>query len=325
MKKGIAALFLFILVFVCTELFTFSSATNEPADKARPDTSGSKKNYYISAIELPADLNFAGEKIPLDLFDIHERMDKELLINTYWQSQTLLLLKRASRWFPLIEPILKSNNVPDDFKYLAVAESGLQNVVSPAKASGYWQFLSAAGKKYGLEISDEVDERYHIEKATEAACRYLLDANKELGSWTLAAAAYNMGTEGVKKQLEKQRVKNYYDLLLNEETSRYIFRLVALKEIFFHPALYGYHLRKKDLYPAIPFTTVMVDSSVSNLVDFAGANNITFKTLKLFNPWLRQNTLTNPSRKEYFIKIPDPRFDYGDFLRNGMANVDSVN
>lgn len=291
LSTGILLVLIRILVFSTTE------------EKAQTDFyRGFNDKYGIYALPMPKDLSFAGEKVP-EGFDVRERLDRELLVNTYWQSQTLLLHKRANRWFPLIEAKLKEKGVPDDFKYVALIESGLLNVISPSAAVGYWQFLEATGKSYGLEINEEVDERYHVEKATEAACKYFLEAKNTLGSWTLAAASYNMGITGVKKQIEKQHVNSFYDLWLVDETFRYVFRILAIKEVMTHSEKYGYHLQKQDLYAPLESYKVTVDSSITDLIAFAEKNKITYKTLKLLNPWLRQNHLTNRSRKKYEILI----------------------
>lgn len=262
-------------------------------------------DYNVYAISIPDYLNFANEPVPLKNPDIYERMDRELLVNTYWQSNGLLLFKRASKYFPIIEPILKKNGVPDDFKYLAIAESGLTNAVSPAGARGVWQIMKATGKEQGLEINDNVDERYHLEKATEVACKYLLEAKEKFGSWTLAAAAYNAGISGISKRLENQKVNDYYDLLLGEETGRYVFRIVALKEILSHPQKYGFNFSEKDLYKKVPTYKVEVDTPVTDFASFAKQFGINYKILKIHNPWLRQAHLNNKSRKKYFIEIPE--------------------
>lgn len=261
-------------------------------------------DYNVYALQIPESLNFAGEPLPLTDPDIHERIDRELLVNTYWQSNGLLMFKRANKYFPIIEPILKKNGVPDDFKYLAVIESGLTNTVSPAGAKGVWQLMEATGKENGLEINDNVDERYNLEKATEVACKYLLKSKEMLGSWTLAAAAYNAGDTGISRRLEEQDVTNYYDLLLGEETGRYVFRIVALKEILTHPEIYGFNFRKKDLYPNIPTYKVEVDTAVSDFTKFAKNFGINYKILKIHNPWLRDRFLNNKSGKKYMIDIP---------------------
>ncbi len=261
-------------------------------------------DYNVYALQVPDDLNFAGEPMPLKNPDILERMDRELLVNTYWQSNGLLLFKRAGKYFPIIEPILEEYGVPNDFKYLAVIESGLTNAVSPAGARGFWQIMKVTGRENGLEINNNVDERYHLEKATHVACKYLLRAKAQLGSWTLAAAAYNAGNAGVRRRLKEQKVSNYYDLLLNEETGRYMFRIVALKEIMNHPKKYGFNFRDKDLYTDIPTYKVEVDTTVTDFSKFAQNFGINYKLLKLHNPWLRESHLNNKSKKLYTIDIP---------------------
>lgn len=262
------------------------------------------KDYNIYALPMPENINFAGEEVPLDDPDIYERMDRELLVNTYWQSNALLLIKRANKYFPIIEPILKEEGVPDDFKYLAVIESGLTQAVSPAGARGFWQIMKGTGRDYGLEINDNVDERYHIEKSTRVAADYLKRSKAKFGSWTMAAAAYNAGNRGVERQLERQKVDDYYELLLNTETGRYMFRILALKEILTNPEQYGFNFEEKHLYKNIPTRTVKVDTVVNDFADFAKHFNINYKILKIHNPWLREAHLNNASRKEYEIKIP---------------------
>jgi membrane-bound lytic murein transglycosylase D len=265
-------------------------------------------DYNVYALNVPDNLNFAGETLPLNDPDILERMDRELLVNTYWQSNALLMFKRANKYFPVIEPILEKYNVPDDFKFLAVIESGLVNAVSSAGAKGVWQIMPATGRENGLEINPNVDERYNLEKSTEVACKYLLDAKERFGSWTLAAASYNAGKNGIGRRLESQNVSNYYDLLLAEETGRYIFRIVALKEILNHPDKYGFNYRHKDLYKPIPTYKVILDTAVTDFVKFSEQFGINYKILKLHNPWLREPHLNNKSRKEYLIKIPKEGF-----------------
>ncbi|MBR9756560.1 MAG: lytic transglycosylase domain-containing protein [Algicola sp.] len=261
-------------------------------------------DYNVYALQVPDNLEFAGEPVPLNNPDIYERMDRELLVNTYWQSNGLLMFKRAQKYFPIIEPILAKHGVPDDFKYLAVIESGLTNAVSPAGARGFWQIMKETGREYGLEVNDNVDERYHLEMATEAACEYLKKSKARLGSWTLAAAAYNAGNYGITKELERQNVTAYYDLLLGEETGRYVFRILALKEILNHPNKYGFNFRDKDLYKNVPTYKVAVDTAVTDFTSFAEKFGINYKILKIHNPWLRDKHLNNKSRKQYFIDIP---------------------
>lgn len=271
---------------------------------------------------IPKDLQFANEKVPIYDFTVIESMERELLVNTYFHSQTILMHKRANRWLPLMASILKKSGVPDDFKYIALIESNLTNSVSPKGATGYWQFIESAGKQYGLEINDEVDERYSVEKSSEAACRYFKDAYKTFGSWTLAAASYNIGIDGLKNQLEKQKTNSYYDLSLNEETARYIFRILAVKEVVSNPKNYGYQLRKKDLYAPIPTIKIKIDSSITDLADFAQQNNVSYKILKYFNPWLRKNSLSNKEKKNYILDLPKPGFNEEYLAR--LASSDSL-
>lgn len=262
------------------------------------------RHYKMFAVEIPSQLDFAGEPVPVDLYHVRESLDKELLVNTYWHSNTILMMKRAYRWFPVIEPILKKNNIPSDFFFLCMIESGLENVVSPAGAAGFWQFLKGTGTSNGLEISTEVDERYHVEKSTEAACKYLRGAYKKFNSWTLAAASYNMGVEGLDNQLKTQQVSSYYDLQLNRETLRYVYRILAIKTIFYQPVRYGFYLRIRDLYPPIPTQTVTTDTTIADLAVFCKAQKVTYRILKELNPWLLKNTLTNKERKTYKILVP---------------------
>ena len=261
-------------------------------------------SYKIFSLNIPDGLSFAGERIPLEIDDVRESLDRELLVNTYWQSQSLLFHKRANRWFPIIEPILKANGVPDDFKYLAVIESGLDNVVSPAGATGYWQIMKETGREFGLEINNEVDERYNVEKATVAACKYLKKAHAKYGSWTMAAASYNVGVRGLERQVDRQKADNYYDLLLNTETGRYLYRTIAIKEILSKPAQYGFHFRPKDLYQPYETYDITVDTAVSDFANFAFEQGVNYKILKILNPWLRDTYITNPEKKEYIIKLP---------------------
>lgn len=261
-------------------------------------------DYNIYAIDLPENIDFAGEVVPLHKRDVQERFDRELLVNTYWQSNGLLIIKRAHKFFPIIEPILKEQNIPDDFKYLAVIESGLMDVVSPSGASGFWQFMKPAAKENHLEISNEVDERYHLEKATLAACRYLRNAKNEMGSWTLAAAAYNAGKGGIKTQILKQKVSDYYDLHLNSETSRYVFRILAMKEIMQNPQKYGFNFTDNQLYNSDAVKKIEVKTSIPSWADFAIENGTNYKMLRIYNPWIRDYALENKAGKTYIVKIP---------------------
>lgn len=263
----------------------------------------SMAKYY--AIKLPRDIVFAGETVPMEDFEVRERLDRELLVNTYWHSNTLQNLKLAHRWFPTIERIFAENNIPDDFKYIALAESGLRNVVSPASAEGVWQFLSETGRQYGLRINEQVDERYDVEKSTQAAVKYFKDAYAKFNNWTLSAASYNAGMGAIERNLQFQKVNSYYDLFLNTETSRYIFRIIAFKIIYENTERYGFMLDDEDLYQPLAFNSVVIDSSIADLAQFATANNTNYKMLKYFNPWLRQQSLTVKKGETFTIKLPE--------------------
>lgn len=251
-----------------------------------------EQNIRSYSLPIPESVTFAGQKISLKEFDVRERFDRELLTNVYWQSQTILLLKRANRFFPTIERILKEQGMPDDLKYVALIESGLMNVSSPVGASGFWQFMDKTGKQYGLTINTEVDERYHLEKATYAACKYFKESYAVFNDWGLVAASYNMGIEGLRRQLKNQSGSNYYDLFLNTETSRYVFRILAMKEIAEKPQQYGFYIAKNHLYDPIPTMNLSVNYSITDLAAWAIQFKTNYKTVKLLNPWLRSNTLT---------------------------------
>jgi hypothetical protein len=261
-------------------------------------------HYQLFSPPIPDSLTFAGEEVPLDRLDVREALDRELLVNDYWQSNLLLLVKRANRWFPVMEPVLARNGVPDDFKYLALIESGLMNVVSPSKAAGFWQFLKATAQTYGLEVNDNVDERYDVVKATEAACAYLKDSKAKCGSWTAAAAGYNMGYGGYARAAAAQHTSSYWDLYLNAETARYVYRILAVKVIFQNPEQYGLRLRQRDLYPPLAYDTLLVDTAIADLRLFAIQQGTSYKWLKEANPWLRGTSLSNPSKKRYGLLLP---------------------
>lgn len=255
-------------------------------------------------ISLPEALDFCGEPVPLDRFYVRESLERELLVNSYLHSSTLLLLKRTSRWFPVIEPIMQRNGLPEDFKYLAMIESALTNAVSPSKAVGFWQFLEGTAKDYGLEIDKEVDMRYNQELETVAACRYLKDSYKKFGSWTLSAAAFNAGNGKISRTIEEQQVNSYYDMLLSNETERYVFRILALKLITENPEQYGFRISDEGWYQPLQYTTVTVTESIPDLIQFAIDHGTTYKMLKYYNPWLRSKALTISTGNSYDIKIP---------------------
>lgn len=276
-------------------------------DNNEPLNSISKKNdcnYNVCALSIPENINFCGESVPLNDFDVMERFDRELLVNTYWQSNGFLFFKRAHKYFPIIEPILELHGVPNDFKYLALIESGLRNISSPAGAKGFWQFMRSTAKEYNLEVNSNVDERSNLILSTKAACNYLLKAKKRFGSWTLAAASYNAGGGRISNELKRQSVTSYYDLLLGEETSRYLFRILAVKEIFENPAKYGFNFTNSNLYNYPDVYSIEVDSEITDLVKFASKFKINYKQLKIHNPWLKETHLNNKSRKKYVIEIP---------------------
>ncbi len=260
-------------------------------------------------VELPDTLSFAGERVPLEYFDVRESLDREMLVNSYFHSQTLRFLKMAPRFFPLIEPILQADTVPLDFKYLALAESGFDpRVVSPAGAAGFWQFLKGTAADYGLEVNSEVDERYHIEQSTRAACRYLKESYRKYGSWALVAASYNAGRTAVDRQIERQNEHNYYNLLLSEETSRYVFRILALKLIMENPENYGFKVNEREKYLPWKVKTIELNTPVKDFAAFAREHGTNYKLLKMLNPWLRETYLTNAKGKTYTLKLPDEGF-----------------
>ena len=294
------------LVLLSISVFVFLLSFKEfDLEKLTAFNSHGEEAYKVYALKLPISMEFSDEAVPLDQPDIRERLDKELLVNTYWQSNMMLLLKRANKYFPSIEKILEEEGVPDDFKYLAVIESALENVRSPKGAKGFWQIMPSTAKEYGLEVNSNVDERYHIEKSTRVACTYLKKAKKRLGSWTLAAASYNRGMYGTDRLLEKQITDNYYDLLLNNETSRYVFRILAVKEIMSNPQRYGFIYGEEDLYQPIPVKKIGLDTAITNIAKFAKAQSVNYKIMIIHNPWLIQNHLNNKSRKYYGIEIPE--------------------
>lgn len=277
----------------------------QPMVSAEPTIAVAMPDNYVKVFKLPDSMSFAGEPVPLDKADIRERLDKEIHVNSYWHSSTIFLLKRANRWLPQLEKILIENGIPADFKYLAVIESGLENVVSPKKAVGFWQIRAGTGEDFGLEVNLEVDQRYDPLASTIAACKYMQQAKEKFGSWTNVAAAYNMGMKGLADELSEQRVDSYYDLLLNEETARYMFRLLAIKEILENPKKYGYDIPEELLYPAIALDSLVVTEDIADLVAFAQQRGLTYKELKLHNPWLRRNTLNVKRNKSYIIRLPE--------------------
>ncbi len=302
-----------VLTFITAGLglfFTLGSQKIENAPntiKYKYDEVRSPFDNKIYALKIPDQMDFAGEPVPLTDSDIRQKVDRELLVNMYWHSQTLYIMKQYKQVLEIIEPILAKNNIPHDFVYLCIAESGLQyNATSPSGAVGLWQFMKPTGLKYKLEINDEVDERMNYVKSTEAACKYFLEAKEKFGSWTMAAASFNMGIDGLANAARRQDTNNYYDLYLNRETSRYIYRILAMKEVMSNPTKYGFFLESDDLYAPYSYRTIAVDTSIQNLTSFAKSQGTSYKMLRQMNPWLIGYSLTNNEGKRYDINIPEP-------------------
>ena len=293
-RKVVYRLWVLSIAFFMTMTLSSFSVTETPDE-----------GMAYSCIEVPTSVEFCGKRIDLSRFDRHERMDRELLAFAYMHSTSIQMLKRANRYFPVVEPILKKNNIPDDFKYLMIIESGGNPTArSYAGAVGLWQFMPATAKSYGLEVNGFIDERYDIEKATEAACKYFHEAYELYGNWESVAASYNAGKGRISQQLSKQDVTTSLDLHLVEETARYVYRILAAKMMFADPAKFGFRLRESDLYPQIPYTVVKTNQTIDNLSDFAQKHGITYAILKNMNPWLRDTSMPCSGRKTYSIKIP---------------------
>ena len=301
MKKLSIIAIILASVAIAGEAFIFSTRKERGEEL---HTRAIRAGYHVYAPPLPDTLTFAGQRVPMNLYYVREGLDRELVSNMYFQSNTLFCIKRAARVFPTIERILREEGVPQDLKYLCVIESSLQNATSPAGAQGYWQFMKSTGQRYGLEINDEVDMRNDLEASTRAACSYLKELRRRLGGWAEAAAAYNCGENGLAKRLEKQGQKSYYELYLNRETQRYVYRILAMKLIMQHPQDYGYHVRRCDLYPELPCKTVTLGGQNVDLYQFAASHGTTYKLLRTMNPWLTTDTLKNKANKSYTVRIP---------------------
>lgn len=311
MKRYISLIYTCTIVSVLNliAIAFYSQASGTDTSSALKASPATFAQNLTTDVFVPEKISFAGEEVPLHRTDVQEALRKELIVNTYLHSHTLQILKNAPRMFARIEPILRENGIPEDFKYLAVIESNLNpSAVSPSGAVGLWQFLAGTGKETGLEINSEVDERYHVEKSTQAAARYLKKAYERFGSWTAAAAAYNAGINMIQRQMDIQKEKNYYDLLLGEETERYVFRILALKQILSHPNLYNFET--PEAYATENVKIVKIDKPIEDWADFAHKHHITYKTLKRFNPWLRKSKLKNPTHREYEIRIPKEKGNY---------------
>ncbi|MEC4114346.1 lytic transglycosylase domain-containing protein [Myroides pelagicus] len=299
MKKTITTTLSILAVVAVSSTFIFSASH----DTAKADTPVEENLISPHLHAIPSKINFAGEETPLHIPDVKERFEREMIVNTNLHGSTLLTIKRAGRYFPIIEPILAKNGIPDDFKYLCVIESALSNAVSPAGASGFWQFMKGTAKDYGLVVDETIDERYDLIKATEAACNYLNDAKAKFGSWTLVAASYNRGMAGINRALDNQYVDNYYDLFLNQETSRYVFRMLALKEIMSNADKYGFAVPVNLTYKNIKTKKVAVDYDIADLPLFAKEQGVNYKLLKLHNPWLVSSSF-KPKGQTYYMEIP---------------------
>lgn len=306
MKKPVYIYTSLIAAFFTIALFTsYSSQIDRDSIPAIPKLRADGLGQVVQSNDLNRPYDFAGEALPMDNFDVRERLDRELAVNSYWQSSTMQNLKLSARYFPIFERIFAEEGIPDDFKYLAVAESSLRHPTSSAGAKGMWQFMKGTAADYGLEVNSEVDERMHVEKVTRAACKYLHGRHERLGNWTLAAAAYNAGQRRITSEMESQRATSYYDLNLNAETGRYVFRVVAIKEIMKNPEKHGFYLSSDEYYtPLDDFSIVTTNEPIPNLGDFAQKYGISYRMLKVYNPWLKAGKLTNSKKKTYEIKIP---------------------
>ena len=279
----------------------------------------------VTPPDVPASMTFCGDKVSFDRIDMAERMDRELTGIVYGQTLSSIIIKRANRYFPRLIEILKKNNMPEDLIYLAVAESSLDiNALSPVKAAGIWQFMAATGKQYGLEVNDDVDERYDPEKETVAACKYLRNAYSKYGNWATVCASYNAGTGKISSELSSQRVNTSFDLRLVSETSRYVFRIIALKIFLENPKRFGYRLRSNQLYQPIEYDEVRVNAPVANWTTWAREHGITYAQLRDANPWIRSNKLPNASGKVYRAKVPKRDSLYRSTASNSVYNSNWV-
>lgn len=299
MKDKVSGIVIILLAAIIAFLVYTDFINPKPLEKKEIIVS-----YGVPELVIPDTVIFAGERVPLEIPDVRERLDRELHVNTFWHSNTIFLLKRGHRWLPAIKQELEKSGIPADLMYLAVIESDLQNKVSPSQAVGFWQLLKGTAKDFKLEVTSEVDERYHPMKSTSAAAIYLRKAHQKFGSWTNAAASYNIGRRGLERALTKQAVNSYYDLLLGEETSRYVFRAIAIKLIFENPGKYGFNFSEGHLYQKEDLQEIEITKTIHNLRDWAFDNNINYKILKRHNPWLRKNSLTVKRGKSYIFQIP---------------------
>lgn len=310
MNKKYAIVVIIILAVLLIGTVCFAITQGIKTEKEVPNNYSNR----LTSPYVPDEMSFAGEKVPLNIYWIHEALDRELIIDCYQHSKTLRIFKLSTRYFPIIEKILQEEGVPEDFKYLCVAESGLENVESPASAGGFWQFIPATAKIYGLNVSNEIDERCDLEKSTRAACQYLKNSKDKFGSWTMAAAAYNRGDNGLQNAITDQKCTNYWDLWLNSETTRYVYRILAFKLMFDNPRIYGMEICPAQMYQPIPTTDFVVTESIQDMIQFAGEHKVTYKELRMLNPWLRGSKLTF-SGKSYVLKLPvTPKASYNSLF-----------
>lgn len=304
-KKWIIGLIVMLILAIGgMQLFMFSAVNSNPRNPDEQYFSMSRQTVKVFQPYIPDSLHFCGEKVPTDHLIVRERLEREIMANMYWHSHTILLLKRSGRYFPLIEPILKENGVHDDIKFLAMCESELTNAVSPAGAKGFWQFLHKTGLEYGLEINSSIDERNNLEKSTVAACKYIKSSLSRFGSYSLAAASYNMGSGGLQQKMNEQKCNDYYSLFLNEETSRYVYRILALKLIYNNPLTYGFFIRNKDIYRPIKVKHIEVSASIPDLAVWSKDKGVSYLELRYLNPWIISNSLNVSAGKTYRIALP---------------------
>jgi membrane-bound lytic murein transglycosylase D len=295
---------IFVLLTMLSMQFCLAQRSYPRYQTESQENVSAYKPIYISAPETPRNYTLFGERMPLEQWDVRERLDREILVNTYMQGSTAYIIKQMGRWLPMIEARLRANNIPDDFKYLCIAESALQNQTSRVGAVGFWQFMPATAPIYGLHIDGEVDERYNPEKSTDAACKYLKEAYNKFGNWTSAAASYNCGMGGMNGALTNQGETSFYNVLLPEETMRYVFRIAALKYILDNQKMFGYNLNDEMIYHPLELRSETISSGIGSLVSYAKSRGTNYKTIRMLNPWMRDKFLNNSKGRTYTILLP---------------------
>lgn len=298
-------LFIVLLATVLVQCADTEKGRNETIDLKKSAGSKSENHCVFVVPEVPDEIEFADENINLTDIDVRERFDRELIVNNFWHSNTILYIKRANRWFPVMKKILRENGVPEDFVYLSVIESGLTQATSPYGAKGFWQFMESTATEYNLIVNKEVDERLNVEKSTQAACKYLKKAYLEFGTWTLAAASYNRGVKGIQNALDNQKVDSYFDLSLNEETSRYVFRVLAIKKIMESPQKFGFDIDEEQLYPPYEYKKIQVEENIEDLATWAREQKTSLKIIRRLNPWIKGSQLNGNRHSKFTILIPE--------------------